>query len=141
MSDSFGTPWIVTCQALLPLGFLRQEYWSGLPFPFPGDLPNPGTEPASPSLAGGFFTTEPLGKLSLSESLTKETKGDEVLAIYVPEADIPSFVLTLLSHVRTSLCRTGLGFCVVPFGGYSATWYPQVPKISTMKGLRVQALP
>ena len=92
MSDSFGTPWSLACQALLPLGFLRQEYWSGLPFPFPGDLPNPGIEPTFPSLVGGFFTTEPLGKPNLSESLTKETKGDEVLAICVPEADFTSFV-------------------------------------------------
>ena len=45
--------------------FPRQEYWSGLPFPFPGDLPDPGIEPmspVSPALAGGFFTTEPPGK-------------------------------------------------------------------------------
>ena len=42
--------------------FSRQEYWSGLPFPSPGDLPNPGMEPLSPALAGGFFTAEPSGK-------------------------------------------------------------------------------
>ena len=42
--------------------FFRQEYWSGLPFPSPGDLPNPGIEPMSPALAGRFFTTEPPGK-------------------------------------------------------------------------------
>ena len=42
--------------------FSRHEYWSGLPFPSPGDLPDPGIEPASPALAGGFFTTEPPGK-------------------------------------------------------------------------------
>ena len=41
-----------------------QEYWSGLPFPSPGDLPNPGNEPLSPVLTGGFFTTEPSGKLN-----------------------------------------------------------------------------
>ena len=41
------------------MGFSRQEYWSGLPFPSPEDLPNPGTESASPALADGFFTTEP----------------------------------------------------------------------------------
>jgi len=41
------------------MGFVRQEYWSGLPFPSPGDLPNPGIKPASPALEGGFFTTEP----------------------------------------------------------------------------------
>jgi len=39
------------------MGFPRQEYWSGLPFPSPGDLPNPGIETLSPGLAGGFFTT------------------------------------------------------------------------------------
>ena len=47
------------------MGFPRQEYWSGLPFPPPGDLPDPGIKPmslASPSLAGGFFTTTPSGK-------------------------------------------------------------------------------
>ena len=46
-------------QAPLSMGFVRQEYWSGLPFPSPGDLPNPGIKPASPALEGGFFTTEP----------------------------------------------------------------------------------
>ena len=52
-------------QASLSMGFSRQEYWSRLSFPSPGDLPNPGIEaasPSSPALAGGFFTTEPLGK-------------------------------------------------------------------------------
>ena len=44
------------------MGFPRQEYWSGLPFPLPGDLPDPGIEPMSPELAGGFFTTELSGK-------------------------------------------------------------------------------
>ena len=43
-------------------GFPRQEYWSGLPFPSPGDLPDLGTEPVSPALAGGFFAAEPPGK-------------------------------------------------------------------------------
>ena len=44
----FATLWTVSCQALLSIGFFRQEYWSGLPCPPPGDLPNPGTEPTSP---------------------------------------------------------------------------------------------
>ena len=56
------TPWTIVCQAPLSMGFARQEYWSGLPFPSPGDLPNPGMELMSPALAGGFFTTEPSGK-------------------------------------------------------------------------------
>ena len=47
----FGpTPWTVAYQAPLSMGFSRQEYWSGLPFPSPGDLPNPGIEPGSPTL-------------------------------------------------------------------------------------------
>ena len=65
VSDSFEIPWTVAHQAPLSVEFPRQEYWSGLPFPTPGDLPNPGIEPASPvspALAGGFFTTEPCGK-------------------------------------------------------------------------------
>ena len=64
MSDSFVTPWTVAHQASLSMGFPRQEFWSGLPFPSPGDLPDPGIKPASPALAGGFFTTEPPGKPS-----------------------------------------------------------------------------
>ena len=52
-------------QAPLSMGFPRQEYWSGLPSPSPGDLPHPGIEPASSALAGRFFTTEPPGKPSL----------------------------------------------------------------------------
>ena len=49
-------------QAPLSMGFSGQEYWSGLPFLSPGDLPDPGIEPVLPSLTGGFFTTEPAGK-------------------------------------------------------------------------------
>ena len=65
MSDSFVTLWIVAHQAPLSMGFSRQAYWSGLPFPPPGDLPDPGIEPASPvslALAAGFLITEPPGK-------------------------------------------------------------------------------
>ena len=58
----FATIWTVACLSPLSMGFLRQEYWNVLPFPPPGDRPDPGikpTSPASPALAGGFFTTEP----------------------------------------------------------------------------------
>ena len=61
----FATPWTIACQAPLPMEFSWQEYWSGVPFPTPGDLPNPGIEPTSlvsPALASGFFTTKPPGK-------------------------------------------------------------------------------
>ena len=70
MSDSFGTPWTVAYQAPLSMGFLKQEYWSGLPFPSPGDLPDPGIEPTFPALAGGFFTSEPPGKPQISYTYT-----------------------------------------------------------------------
>ena len=58
----FVTPWTIAHQSSLSMGFPRQEYLSGLPFPPPGDLPNSGTEPTSLASAGGFFTTEPPGK-------------------------------------------------------------------------------
>ena len=52
----FVTPWTIAHQAPLSMGFSRQEYWSGLPIPSPGDLPNPGIEPASLALVGRFST-------------------------------------------------------------------------------------
>ena len=58
----FSTPWTVALQAPLSMGFSRQEYWSGLPYPTPGDLPHPGIEASSPALAGKFFTNGPPGK-------------------------------------------------------------------------------
>ena len=64
MSDS-ATPWTITHQVPLSMEFSRQEYWSGLPFPSPEDLPDPGVEltsPASPELARDTFTTVPPGK-------------------------------------------------------------------------------
>ena len=59
----FATPWTVAYQASPSMGFSRQEYWSGLPFPSPGDLPNPGIEPGSPTFQADAFTSEPPGKL------------------------------------------------------------------------------
>ena len=66
----FVISWTAVCQAPLPMEFSRKEYWSGLPFPTPWDLPNPGKEPmslVSPALTGRFFPTAPPGKhLSLA---------------------------------------------------------------------------
>ena len=58
----FVTPWTVAHQASPSMGFSRQEYWSGLPFPSPGDLPDPGIEPRSPALEADTLTSEPPGK-------------------------------------------------------------------------------
>ena len=68
--ELFMTPWTVVCQASLSMGFSRKVYWSGLPFPSPGDLPDPGDRsqvPVSPALAGRFFITPPLEKPSNSK--------------------------------------------------------------------------
>ena len=62
---TLASPWTVGCQAPLPMGFSRQEYWSGLPFPSPGDLPEPGIEPRSPTLQADALTSVPPGKPSL----------------------------------------------------------------------------
>ena len=67
MSNTFATLWTVAHQAPLSMGFPRQEYLSGLPFPSPGNLPNPGIEPGSPvspALAHRFFTTEQEGSFN-----------------------------------------------------------------------------
>ena len=74
------SPWTVAYQAPLSMGFPRPEYWNGLPFPPPGDLPDPKmelTSPVTPELAGGFFTTEPTGKPSLcfSQSVSSVTQS------------------------------------------------------------------
>ena len=58
----FATPWTVAYQAPPSMGFSRQECWSGLPFPSPGDLPNPGIEPKSPALQADALPSEPPGK-------------------------------------------------------------------------------
>ena len=66
------TPWTIARQAPLSMGFSRQEHWSGLPVPSPGDLPGSGIEPESPALAGGFFTTR----------ATWEPQLDQVIGLY-----------------------------------------------------------
>ena len=92
-------PRTVACQAILSMGFPRQEYWRGVPFPSPGDLPNPGIEPmspVSPALASGFFTTDPrylfLGRKAMtnldsilkSRDITLPTKVRLVKAMVFP---------------------------------------------------------
>ena len=55
---TLATPWTVACQVPLSMGFFRQEYWSGLPFPSPRNLPNPGIKPRSPALHADSLPTE-----------------------------------------------------------------------------------
>ena len=60
VTSNSATPWTVAHQAPLSMEFSMQEYWSGLPFPSPGDLPNPGIEPRSPALQADSLLTEPM---------------------------------------------------------------------------------
>ena len=59
----FAIPWTVAHQAPLSMEFFRQEYWNGLPFPSPGDLPDPGIEPGSPALQADTLPSEPPGEM------------------------------------------------------------------------------
>ena len=69
----FVTLWTVACQALLSMGFSRQKYWSGLPFPSPRNLPDPGIEPGSPALEADALPSEP------SVSRKKHSPADTLL--------------------------------------------------------------
>ena len=70
VSNPFATPWTVARQAPLFMGFPRQEYWSGLPFPPPGDLPDPGIIPLSPALHADSLPSKPPGKPNPIVSIT-----------------------------------------------------------------------
>ena len=63
----FAIPWTVVYQASLSMGFSRQEYCNGLPFPSPGDLPDPGIEPGSPALQADALPSEPPGKKAIRQ--------------------------------------------------------------------------
>ena len=96
------TQWTTACQALLPVGFSRHEYWRGLPCPSPGDLPNSGTEPrslTSPSLAGRFFTISTTWEALLGK-LWMGVKGEENREF----AAINSEILARLSVTFDTLC-------------------------------------
>ena len=74
----FVTPWTIAHQVPLSMEFSKQQYWSGLPFPTPGDRPDPGIEPTtsvSPALPGGFFTTEPPGTPLLKHQFSSVTQS------------------------------------------------------------------
>ena len=88
-SNSFATPWTVAPPR--PPGFSRQEYWIGLPFPSPGDLPHPGIKPESPALAASFFTTEPPGNKShfLRRAFSRiETELKKPVVSYTKDGDL-----------------------------------------------------
>ena len=73
----FVTPWTLDHQAPSSMGFSRQEYWNGLPFPPPGDLPDPGIELWSPTLQADALTSEPPGKPFQETERTKRTNVNQ----------------------------------------------------------------
>ena len=97
----FVTPWTVAHLAPPPMGFSRQEYWSGLPFPSPGDLPNPGIKPRSPALQADTLTSEPPGTVWI-------TTNWKILQ----EMGIPDHLTCLLRNLyagQEATVRTGHG--------------------------------
>ena len=78
----FATPWTVALQAPLSMEFSRQEYWSGLPFPSPGDLPNPGLKPRSPALQADSLPSEPIRKPTDSHRWTNLCLISYMLSVY-----------------------------------------------------------
>ena len=75
----FATPWTAAYQAPPSMGFSRQEYWSGLPFPSPGDLLDPGVEPGSPSFQADALTSEPPGKESRPPEVLDSKERNAIL--------------------------------------------------------------
>ena len=105
MSNSFLTPWTVAWQTLLSMEFSKQEYWSGLPFLFPGDLPDPRIEPQSPTLQGRFFTIWATREAySILSNEPNRNKGS-----YLPNQTISKFIFKiplsfLASHLHHYSC-------------------------------------
>ena len=99
----FATPWTVAWHSPLSMEISRQEYWTGLPFPTPEDLPDPEIEPTSLALAGRFFTTTPLGKLPCLGHANKQKqiiRGGKKLKHFAPVKFINhSKCSSILSHV------------------------------------------
>ena len=101
----FETSWTIAFQTPLSRRFSRQEYWSGLPFSPPGNLPNPGIKPMSPALAGEFFTTEPPGKpVSIYTHRDTVIKNEDLL-FATTWVGLEGIMLSVISQRRTNtLC-------------------------------------
>ena len=101
----FATPWTVAHQAPPFMGFSRQEYCSGLPFPSPGDLPNPGIKPGSPALQADALTSEPPGKPGRHPYLT--TGKTIALTRWTSVGQVMSLLFSMLSRlIRAFLPRS-----------------------------------
>ena len=97
----FETPWTIAYQAPPSMGFSRQEYWSGLPFPSPGDLPDPGIEPGSPAFQADALTSEPpVGSSSQLFSWLRFKKEEHSFC------DTVKYMVALVAQVLKNLSAT-----------------------------------
>ena len=114
----FATPWTVAYQAPPSMGFSRQECWSGLPFPSPGDLPDPGIKPGSPALRADALPSEPPGKpmtnldnILKSRDITVPTKVHLVKVMVCPIVmyGCESWTIKKAEHEELMLLSCGVG--------------------------------
>ena len=100
----FATPWTVAYQAPPSMGFSRQEYWSGLPFPSPGDLPDPGIEPGSLTLQADALTSEPPGKPDNSLWLANDQMQIKHYQVARQGAKIELICIVLVAQSCSTFC-------------------------------------
>ena len=102
LCQTLATPWTVTCQASLSMGFSREEYWNGLPFPSPKDLPDPGIELGSPAFHGVAKSRTQLSEFTFTfhfHALEKEmATHSSVLAWRIPGTEEPGGLPSMGSH-------------------------------------------
>ena len=89
LCSTLATPWTVALQAPLSMGFARQEYWSGLPFPTPGDVPDPRIEPGSPALQAEFLPTELQGKSPHSRACAETREATAMKSLRIATRESP----------------------------------------------------
>ena len=105
----FATPWTVAYQAPPSVGFSRQECWSGLPFPSPGDLPHPGIKPGSPALWADALPSEPPGKPRKNHIVGQSSLAGELTPLIV--IFLPHWHLQYFSSLRSACLPDVHGLC------------------------------
>ena len=122
------TPWTVACSSVLVIS-QAQEYWSGLPFPSPGDLPDPNIEPVSPALAGGFFTIEPPGKPFIFLVTLKVSVAQSCPTVCDPmDCSLPGSSVHGIFQARI------LEWVAISFSGGSSQWRGDWTWVSSISG-------
>ena len=108
----FATPWTAAYQAPLSMVFSRQEYWSGLPFPSPGDLPDPGIEPGSPAFQADALTSEPPGTPIPKKGNGKECSNYHTIGFISHDSKVMLKILqaTLQQYMNLELLDVQAGF-------------------------------